>query len=1724
LSPKSRGNDMLNGSQVLAALSEWLSPGEIAGILQRILRVPESWQQLHDPAFLVRVREAQLPSPYSPSELGLLALGIADAQGAPLSPLHEELITKQQQVWHRALHAVPPDPDLEGVQLLALALVSKAGEVRGPERLASFVLSAPRTWRSPLACAWMHLPASTQTLAGLLSADQPQGIMLAANSLLANLAPDEAARMWLVAQPSPSAEVFLKLQNLGEPGLAAALADQIGSVERSDHESGRGDRLQDMLSLAARMHIEDDIQSAHDALDSAWSTAVKSTSIVAEQLAELARAEGDLVLALEARKQALSAEATPRRRAWLAMALLELGRTEDALRTLPKNLQCPEEQTAAGLVRLELGQRAQAREFMRDAVQASGEMEQHDTRWLDWLGEGLKESGDVGRALEIARMRLAAAPCYLNARIALSQLLAEAGDLTAAAQEAHLGFALAPESMDTRRALAKRLQDSDQAIAALAHWQALAESDSAYLVDLVACALNAGDIELAKQSAQAALRQYPDDAPIQVLYARTLVADGDTDGARSQLEQAIKTDPHNSEAWLALADCFAQLGDDQSQGSTLASAVQASPEDGSLLMSHALWLQSSGRLSEALGAAERAVEAEPHRVDWLIAYSELLEALGHEEQTLDVLQQAHNQQPANWQVRRRLAEVHEAHDDARTAWSYLGHIPDGQDAETHLMVGRIAVQAAVAGNEAALDHALTHLEQARALELEGPRLQYWLGVAYQLANRITEATQAYQACMTDASQGSDRHRRALIGLADCLIIEEQAEQAVTTLESALAQFPGDTALLVALSQALLVAGLAERSLIIAKQATDSNMESEQGLRQLVKSAEAAEQWDLALDAAGTLAQLKPQDPEAWLQLARLAARTEQVAQARSAIARAAALDRKNAVVLHQCADLLVDLGCLRVAQRMLQRAATVQPDDPSLLSTLANLAELNRDLETAQRSWTRISELEPQNSAPLYRAGQSLWSMNSPTEAIEHWHRALELDPGNADAHAALGRALVKNGEDDRGLKHLASAMELRPDDAQLALDTGRAAQQAGRSNEAVEILKRASRIAPEKIETAEALAKSLLELNRPAEAHEMLKRACIEGEAPPSTHALRAVAALHTGDALASDQALADAISIAPKNTQDASAFAQAALRLGRWSEAFQVSQQWAQESADPDAFLAHARLSLRIADAQWLYATASEARAHAPDAEYLEHASPDRFDALLEQSRQAGVSQADLELLQLRAAASLPGATEDSLAALDAQLSLRADGEIAEGLAIAHLRAKRPDQALQALRVHIPTGAGAGWTQILQGITLSHSGNHKQALQAVDLASEDPALRPLAQALRSLSMEAQGDLNSAIASLNAASSAWPEEATWHFRLAQLYAQQDDLDAAMPHYQQAAELDPASSHHILEFARALRDLGQSAAAAAAFVKVVKSVPEEGSTWREAGEAALACGDADRAQEWFERAVTISPSDAASLMGTARAYQALGNLREAQDRAQVALRIAPKDPGVLMGLGEILASRGQFEKAIRTYDQALNVATDPVAVQLRRSELLVKLGRAPQAVEQLIEIVQGRADDDRIWGALTFALEDAGDLESAMEAATRAVRLAPRNAAYRLALGRACRKSGHLDRAVEELTQAESIAPSEVGIAVEVGKAYFERRELPRALEAFQRAISLEPSLAHAHFGAAMVHKELKNYQEASDELSKALDLDPNDPETHHQLAAVRALALVHGGILQPME
>ena len=261
------------------------------------------------------------------------------------------------------------------------------------------------------------------------------------------------------------------------------------------------------------------------------------------------------------------------------------------------------------------------------------------------------------------------------------------------------------------------------------------------------------------------------------------------------------------------------------------------------------------------------------------------------------------------------------------------------------------------------------------------------------------------------------------------------------------------------------------------------------------------------------------------------------------------------------------------------------------------------------------------------------------------------------------------------------------------------------------------------------------------------------------------------------------------------------------------------------------------------------------------------------------------------------------------------------------------------------------------------------------------------------------------------------------------------------------------------------------------------------------------------------------PSDVGVMIGSSRAAMALGNVKIALEHARKAYRLAPNNVEVLTGLGDVFAHKGKLEKAIQIYDRALRVSEEDRDVQLARSKLLLRLNRTEEAVADLRALTEAESEFEGAWAALSEAYSSTGDNDAALEAASHAAKLVPRNVEYQLLLGRKFKEAGQLDQALNVLTKTSSLAPVDARIARELGDVHKARRQDTQALDAYLHAITLDPKEAAAYKKAGLILKVLKSYGQAADMFEKVVSINPLDPDALHQLAAVRALQLVHGGL-----
>ena len=1705
---------MLNDVDILQYLNQVLNEEDLSSAIRRILYVPEAWREIHKNEFLTLALEKIDRAGWSPATLASLALG--------QSALPDALTSLPSEQETRIADLIAVNEENESTNLMDIALLSvtllRIEADEGIDGLTETILERTDFWASALSCAWPYLEFGQEIINALIRDGSLAAIGLAIQILHSNMDVSHAVEILSNLDQELIHRVLVNLNYSHDDELFLALSESIRDElprDLADGQQDPGDLSEQAIILAAAGNTAE----AQKFVSHAWDRTTLVSAQVADRLADIASMDDDPVLEVEARKQAFQLKLSPRRRAELAKAYVQIHRPQDALDLL-KDSETAEEFIAAGQAYMLTNESALAADCFIEAYQHSLNTPALDPKWMTLLSSGLETSGKYRQAVQVLDILSAQKPVDAELRCSLANLLEKAGDPDAAAEQAAFALSLMPKSLQLRELLARNLQKSGRSEQAIPHWQAITLHDKQALASLSACALEAGDYTLAKQSAEELRSETPESVEAQVLLGKALFALGKHQEAEAHLKKVTELTPTDAEAWIALSECQQSTGEDETADETLNAALQALPTSGEVLFAKAHLLRRTSMPTEALEHIRKAVDLDPDRADWLVEKGDLLRELGRVEEATPILQTALEKQPENWKARQALALTFESQGEMASAAALIESLPRNLDPESLWNAGRILVQIPSEKEGATLEAGVRTLEEAREAGYDGAALEYWIAHGLRCQGRNEEAIDHYQAFLDKSEENTgEAHLQGVLGLAHAAIAMDDAILAIASMEKHRGQYPTSLELLMLLAKAHMSNDEFSVAKNLARQAFERNPIGTEALSVLSMAAEADGSLDEAIDARKQLANLQPEQSEPWLELARLTWRSGSKDASRKHLARGLFLGRREKEILQKGAALCAEFKFHPLQLRLLQRASSLDDYDPEIHKELAFAAENIGDFERAQRAWMHIADLLPNDTHPLDRAADALWKLDKRTAAIGLWEQATQIDPENAQHFTALGRAYMQIGEIQRSLNCYGHALALQPDDPAFLMEAGSAMTYSGSPEEGLGALQKAVSLIPNDSVPLIALAETLHLLGRNSDARAALDRAAILAPLSVKGYALKAITSLETGDLENAKEAFNSVSNSEPDDLNDVRWSTRSAVAHADWDAAVQTIEQWmGAGNDDPEAELEYLCGQLRLQDLLWVYRTACEAEAHAPSQVDLLGERKGYLQRMIDQFRSAGSNESIGSLLQNWFELTTGVKTPDEWV-VSQNIPQRILQDFTQAFAIAQIRANRPAKAENSLLQDERPGYKDPYYSLLLAISRMMLGRFEDAQETLQQIHSNPLIQPLALFLEAQLWLKAEDNEKAITALNRALSLWPNEASWQAKLASLYQENNKLEAALPHWQNAVDLEPENGDFLTSLARIYRQAGQLTDAQAMYAKCLQTSSVTPKVWKEAGEVALAIGDAEKAEAWFERACSLMPSDVGVMIGSARAAMALGKVKLALDHARKAYRLAPNNVDVLTGLGDVFAHKGKLEKAVQIYDRALRVSEDDRAVRLARSKLLLRLGRTGEAVADLRVLTAEEEEFEEAWAALSEAYTSTEDNDAALEAASKAAKLAPRNVEYQLLLGRKFRESGQLDQALSVLTKASSLAPVDARIARELGDVHMARRQHSQALDAYLHAITLDPKETTAYKQAGLILKVLKSYGQAADMFEKAVSINPLDPDTLHQLAAVRALQLVHGGL-----
>lgn len=331
-------------------------------------------------------------------------------------------------------------------------------------------------------------------------------------------------------------------------------------------------------------------------------------------------------------------------------------------------------------------------------------------------------------------------------------------------------------------------------------------------------------------------------------------------------------------------------------------------------------------------------------------------------------------------------------------------------------------------------------------------------------------------------------------------------------------------------------------------------------------------------------------------------------------------------------------------------------------------------------------------------------------------------------------------------------------------------------------------------------------------------------------------------------------------------------------------------------------------------------------------------------------------------------------------------------------------------------------------------------------------------------------GDLDEAQRKLAEALEIDPTNPQLYTLLGRIELERGRLDRSNTLLKQAVAVEPrfAEAHYyrgiILQRWQRFED------ALASYQTAYDLVPDNPSYLLAVVETRIAMGDDAGALSMIEERLDFFEGDAAVRVAAAEIHMLKGRYEQAVSLYRQALVLKPDDVRTLEELAAAYVAGGEHLEAASVYEHLLSLPENAGRNDLRvtLAQELRRGGRLGAAREILIELTRRAAGDVEAWILLGETALAMDDLSGALQAADRAMQLAPQRDEGFLLAGLVWYRRDRLDLALGTLDQAARLAPESTAALIVRGMALEQAGRPEAAKQAYREALRRQPDDARA--------------------------------------------------------
>jgi len=364
------------------------------------------------------------------------------------------------------------------------------------------------------------------------------------------------------------------------------------------------------------------------------------------------------------------------------------------------------------------------------------------------------------------------------------------------------------------------------------------------------------------------------------------------------------------------------------------------------------------------------------------------------------------------------------------------------------------------------------------------------------------------------------------------------------------------------------------------------------------------------------------------------------------------------------------------------------------------------------------------------------------------------------------------------------------------------------------------------------------------------------------------------------------------------------------------------------------------------------------------------------------------------------------------------------------------------------------------------------------------------------------------AIAALDELIARDPGNLMGHYSLAKTYEEMEQYDEAERAFKRVIEIKASHEPAILELGHLYEFRDKDEEALELYRDFLARYPSSNNTRFKLGKALFKLKRYSEAIDEFQAILDSGDTHIESYysLGISLFFEGKDYNRAVEELTNV-LRKQPDNHKARYFLA---SSYEKLDRRSDAYDEFGKIDEDSDLYSTARMQMGLILkddGYLDEAIDLIRDAVEKKGDDEALYIFLISLYEEKGQLDQALDMATRAVFLLPKSIDLRYKLGIVYEKLDRYEESIAEMEKVLEFDPDYAEALNFIGYSYADREiRLDEAEAMIKRAMELKPDNGYITDSLGWLYFRKNQLDKAIMYLEKALQLAPEDPTIHEHL------------------